>query len=72
MWERSFIAVSVLLGASGPQALEDALAALPEGAEPRLAELTAALRDARRPVRAQGLAVVAQEIALAIGEVTLR
>lgn len=68
MWERSFVAVSVLLGAS----IEEALAALPEGARPRLAELETKLRDPRRPARAQGLAAVAQEVALAIGEVTLR
>ena len=68
MWERSFVAVSVLVGGS----MEDALAALPEGSRPRVAELETKLRDARRPVRAQGLAVVAQEVAIAIGEVTLR
>ena len=68
MWERSFVAVSVLVGTS----IEEALAALPEEAGPRVAELEAKLRDARRPVRAQGLAVVAQEVAKAIGEVTLR
>jgi hypothetical protein len=68
VWERSFVAVSVLVGAS----IEQALGALPEGAGPRVADLEAKLRDARRPVRAQGLAVVAQEVAMAIGEVTLR
>lgn len=68
MWERSFVAVSVLLGGS----LEDALASLPAGASTRLAELSVKLRDGRRPVRANGLAVVAQEVAMAIGELTLR
>lgn len=68
MWERSFVAVSVLVGGS----MEEALAALPEGAGPLVAELETKLRDARRPVRAQGLAVVAQEVAIAIGEMTLR
>lgn len=68
MWERSFVAVSVLLGAS----IDDATAALPEGSELRMGDLAAKLRDSRRAVRAQGLAAVAQEIALAIGEVTLR
>ena len=68
MWERSFVAVSVLVGGS----FEDALAALPEGARPRVGELEAALRDPRRPVRAHALAVVAREVALALGEVTLR
>jgi hypothetical protein len=68
VWERSFVAVSVLLGGS----VEDALAAVPASSEARLAELASKLRDARRTVRAQGLAVVVQEVAVAIGEVTLR
>lgn len=62
------MAVSVLVGGS----IEDAIAALPEGSEARTAELLGKLQDTRRAVRAQGLAVVAQEIAIAIGEVTLR
>lgn len=64
------MAVSVLLGAS----LEDATAELPEGSEsrPATSELTQKLRDPRKAVRAQGLATVAQEVALAIGEVTWR
>jgi len=68
VWERSFVAVSVLVGGS----VEDALAALPVGSEARVAEVASKLRDSRRTVRAQGLAVVAQEVAVAIGEVTLR
>jgi hypothetical protein len=68
VWERSFVAVSVLMGAS----IEDAVAALPEGSGARVADLAGKLRDPRRAVRAQALAVVAQEVALAIGEVTLR
>jgi hypothetical protein len=68
VWERSFVAVTVLVGGS----VEDALAALPVGSEVRIAELASKLKDSRRTVRAQGLAVVAQEVAVAIGEVTLR
>lgn len=68
MWERSFVAVSVLLG----EPVEDAIAALPVGSEARVAELAGKLKDSRRTVRAQGLAVVAQEVAVAIAEVTLR
>ena len=68
MWERSFVAVSVLLGGS----VEDAIAALPEASAARIGEVAGQLRDTRRAVRAQGLAVVAQEVALALGEVTLR
>jgi hypothetical protein len=60
--------VSVLMGGS----IDDALGAIPEGSEARIAEIAGKLRDGRRAVRAQGLAVVAQEVALAIGEVTLR
>lgn len=79
MWEPSFVAVSVLLAppphassASPAASVDEAMAALPEGAELRAAELASKLRDPRRAVRAQGLAVIVQEIALAIGEVTLR
>jgi hypothetical protein len=68
VWERSFVAASVLIGES----IDDVLTALPEGSEARTAEIVARLRDPRRAVRAQGLAVVAQEIAVALAEVTLR
>ena len=68
MWERSFVAVSVLLGAS----IDDVTAAMPEGTELRHGELTGKLRDSRRAVRAQSLANVAQEVAVALFEVTLR
>lgn len=68
MWERSFVAVSVLLGAS----VEEAFAAAPAGTEGNLGDLSARLRDPRRVVRAQALAGVAQEVAVALDEVTLR
>jgi hypothetical protein len=68
MWETSFVAVSVLLGAS----FEDATAMLPPGAEARLGDLPAKLRDGNRAVRAQALARVAHDVAVAIDEVTLR
>lgn len=68
MWERSFVAVSVLLGAS----IDEVAEAMPEGTELRLGELGGKLRDSRRAVRAQSLAAFAHEIALALGEVTLR
>ncbi|MBX3190600.1 MAG: hypothetical protein KF819_26605 [Labilithrix sp.] len=68
MWERSFVAVSVLGGAS----LEEALDALPEGSVTRLGDLAAKLHDARRATKAQALATAAQEIMVAIGEVTWR
>jgi hypothetical protein len=68
VWERSFVAVSVLIGG----AVDDAMLALPAGSEVRVADIASKLRDTRRSVRAQGLAVVVQEVALALGEVTLR
>ena len=77
VWERSFVAVSVLIdpaGASGG-ALEQAIATLPDGAEaerPLVADLAVKLRDPRRAVRAQALATVVQEVVLAVSEVTLR
>jgi hypothetical protein len=77
VWQRSFLAVSVLLGDS----IDDAIAALPDGVgpaarasgqRPDLDELATNLRDPRRAVRAKSLALVAQEVAVAIGEVTWR
>jgi hypothetical protein len=68
VWERSFFAVSVLLGAS----LEEALAALPDAGGVGVAALERKLRDPRRAVRAQALAIAAHEVAAAISEVTLR
>jgi hypothetical protein len=77
VWERSFVAVSVLLDSSGAggNGLEQAIATLPDGAEaerPLVADLAVKLRDPRRAVRAQALAAVAQEVVLAVAEVTLR
>ncbi len=74
MWERSFVAVSVLIDPS-PGALEQAISTLPDGAEaqrPLVGDLASKLRDPRRGVRAQALATVAQEVVLAVAEVTLR
>jgi hypothetical protein len=74
VWERSFIGVSVLLDPA-PDALEAAVATLPDGAEaqrPLVADLAIKLRDPRRAVRAQALATVVQEVVVAVGEVTLR
>jgi len=68
VWERSFVAVSVLTGAS----VEDALAQLLPGAEMRAADLVAKLREPRRSVRAAALAQVAQEVVFAIEETALR
>lgn len=80
MWERYFVATSVLLSVP----LDEALAGLPSGsemrsvtrsaggAEARVAELVAKLRDGRRAVRASALADVGKEIAMAVAEITRR
>ncbi len=72
MWERSFVATSVLLSVP----LDEALAAIPQGyetrSETRVAELSTKLRDGRRAVRAGALADVGKEIAMALAEITLR
>lgn len=68
VWEKGFVAVSVLLGSS----FDDALAALPDSAGNRIGELAPKLRDARRGVRAAALAQAAQEIVFAVEETALR
>lgn len=68
MWERSFIAVSVLGGTS----FEDALAMLPDGADRRASDLASKLRDERKNVRAAALAQAAHEVIVAIAESGLR
>jgi hypothetical protein len=68
VWERSFVAVTVLLGATPG----DAWSALPDGARQRTGDLADNLDAPRRATRAQGLAAVVQEIAVDLGAVTLR
>lgn len=70
MWEQSFIAASVLIGGT----VDDAASMLaPEAAaRARALALVEGLADTRRAARAQALAVVGQEIARALDEVTLR
>lgn len=68
VWETSFVAVSVLAGAS----FDDALAALPDGAELRVGDLAAKLRDARKNVRAAALAQAAHQVIVAVEESALR
>ena len=68
VWEKSFVAVSVLLGSSFDEALE----VLPDGAGNRIGDLAPKLRDARRGVRAAALAQAAQEIVFAVEETSLR
>lgn len=67
MWERSFLAMSLLVGSTA----DEAIAALPDDAEARTADVTRALRDPSRAVRAQAIAAGAQDIARAIEEVAL-
>ena len=68
MWERSFVAMTVLAGGSADDA-ELALGA--EGAA-RAAGLLARLRDQSRATRAAALADVAKDVVIAIDEVALR
>ncbi len=68
MWQRTFVATSILIGAS----VEDAIAGLADGEEAALEELAGTLRTGSRPARARALATIAGEIVDAIGAVTLR
>lgn len=68
MWEPSFIAVTVLVGGT----VEDALAALPEGAAARVEPLVDRLRAPTRAARATALAEVARDIALEIERGAMR
>ncbi|MBS2017847.1 MAG: hypothetical protein JST00_33525 [Deltaproteobacteria bacterium] len=68
MWEPSFVAVSILSGAS----FDDALAALPEGTEHRVGDLAQKLRDPRKNVRAAALAQAAHAVIVAVEESGLR
>lgn len=68
MWERYFVAMSVLLSVP----LDEALAGLPAGSEARVGELSTKLRDGRRAVRAATLAEVGKEIARSVTEIALR
>ena len=68
MWQRTFVGVSVLLGAS----VDDAFGGLPAGSEANLGDLSAKLRHPKRAVRAHALASVIQDVAIAIDAITLR
>lgn len=70
MWQRSFVAMTVLTGAT----TDDAIAALGEDDAGRAAtaDVLARLRDPKRAVRAATLADVAKDIVIAIDEVTVR
>lgn len=68
MWERSFVAMTVLAGGS----VDDAVAALGEDGAARASDVLARLGDPRRPVRAAALADVVKDVVVAIDEVALR
>lgn len=68
MWERSFVAMTVLAGGT----TDEAMAALGEEGSRRAADVLAKLRDPKRPVRAAMLAEVAKDVVIALDEVTLR
>jgi hypothetical protein len=67
MWQRSFVAMSVLVGAN----VDDALAALPF-TTPGADDLAHKLRDPKKIVRATALAEAAREVAVAVEQVSLR
>lgn len=66
MWERSFVSMSVLLGSS----VDEAVASL--GEPTRAGDVVDKLRDARKAMRAQVLAMTAAELKLALDEGALR
>ena len=68
MWERSFVAMTVLAGGT----TDEAIAALGEAASHRAADVLAKLRDPKRTVRAAMLAEVAKDVVVALDQVTLR
>jgi hypothetical protein len=68
MWERSFVAMTVLAGGT----TDEAIASLGEQGTQRAAEVLAKLRDPKRPVRAAMLADVAKDVVIAIDRVTVR
>lgn len=70
MWERSFVAMTVLAGGT----TDEAMAALgEEGARrPAAADVLAKLRDPKRAVRAATLADAAKDVVVAIDQVTIR
>jgi hypothetical protein len=68
MWAKSFVAARVLLGASA----EEAAAELAEDARASAQALLEGLAEPSRVARAKALARAAQDIAVALDEVTLR
>lgn len=68
MWEKSFVAMTVLAGGT----TDEAIAALGESGSQRAGEVLAKLRDPKRPVRAAMLAEVAKDIIVDIDKVTIR
>ena len=68
MWERSFVAMTVLAGGT----TDEAIAALGEEGSQRAAEVLAKLRDPKRPVRAAMLAEVAKDVVVDIDRMTIR
>ena len=66
MWERSYVAISVLLGAT----VEESMASLGDPAP--AAGIAAKLANPRRQARAQLLALVAAEVNVALDEGALR
>jgi len=67
MWQRSFVAMSVLVGST----VDDAVGALPSS-DPPTDDLVHKMRDPRKVVRATALAGAAREVVVAIDRMTLR
>ena len=68
MWQRSFVAMTVLSGGT----TDEAIAALGEDGAQRAADVLAKLRDPKRSVRAAMLAEMAKDVIVDIDKVTIR
>jgi len=68
MWEKSFVAMTVLVGGT----TDEAIAALGDEGVQRAADVLAKVRDPKRTTRATALAEAAKDVVVALEEVTLR
>ena len=68
MWEKSFVAMTVLVGGT----TDEAIAALGDEGVQRAADVLAKVRDPKRTTRATALAEAAKDVVVAREEVTLR
>ena len=68
MWEKSFVAMTVLVGGT----TDEAIAALGDEGVKRAADVLAKVRDPKRTTRAKALAETAKDVVVALEQVTLR